>query len=468
MAQAELFGPLFIRRQLMKKIIILVLAIIAGGALFANPQQTYAASQDYSNLPISLTVSGGNIVDGYLNSSNESIKIVASTLPIEGFLLDESMVSLSVNGVLTNFVSSIEGGIITYNLGGDLGSVFGAMANQISIEAKFTQVQVPQEDLSGQETPTQITENFIGQILTDFKAPTVTLNSPKNGAIYNKDVALDFTVQDLSADALAGVVVSSIYIDGQLTSLKSGDIISAGQGKHTIRIVALDQAGNQTTVSSEYILDNSIYFKGETYFEGSIFYLGDKIYIRGWTEAGSKVAVRLTSYDPEAIANQEGYFEIVIDSNDVGVGDYGAFVDITDPAGNFYTWEIGQLTIKRIKLAKSTSIKTDTVSKASAGAAVEVKIDENLAQKPVQIKAISDQKVVGTNWSAWIILLFAVVLASGISTAGYYGYEWLFGGSSAVVNEHATHKPQIADKNPQDKLGGKPESSDESDHSLRW
>lgn len=452
----------------MKKVIISIFTLLACALSFMAPQVARAQIQDYDSLPIVATISGGNVVEGYLNSSNESVTLIASPILIDEYLMDESGVTLSINDLLVPLVPVIENGLINYTLNSNLRNIFANPENRIAITANLDPIDATLDDLSEQATSNEIVENFSLLLNADFTSPTANVNSPKNGAIYNKDVVLDFDVQDLSANAIIGENTSKVYLDGELTSLKSGDTIKASQGKHTIRIVASDVAGNQTTVNCEYVFDSLIYFNGETYFDGSIFYIGDKIYIRGWTEPGSKVSVRLTDYDPEAIANQDGYFEIIIDSSDVGVGDYGAFVDITDPAGNSYSWGIGHLTIKKIKLARSTAIMKDVVSKASEGEPVDIKIDENLAQKPIQIKAISDQKGVSTNWSAWIILLFAVVLASGISTAGYYGYEWIFGGSNAIVNEHATQKPVITKRDNQENSQKKDESREDGDHSLRW
>lgn len=468
----EIYGPsvslgrsLFIRSILMKKYLVVIFSLITATLMFISAPKALAQTVD--NLPLAVTVIGGNVVEGYINSTNLKVELTAVAQPVAGFNLEEQSIKLKLNGIELPVHATVNGNTVSYSLTGP-SNFFSNGINNLVIEVNFSPT-ISDSEISQKS----VTQNFSASLTGDFTAPKVNLDSPLNGSVYKDEVALKYSIAEEASNVLNNSSAAQVLIDGEMTALKNGDKISVSPGKHFLQLRVTDPAGNMTTVSSEFTYDNYIYFNDATYFDHSIVYSGDKIFIKGWTEAGSKVSIRFTDYDPEIIANQDGYFEATIDASEIGIGNYGVFVDIMDPAGNFYSWNIGEVTIKKAKVVQNTKVQRDyplanyaTQAQNTTEATAE---EDEIAQKPIQLKSTSDEKAFSTNWSAWIILLFAIVLASGISTVGYYGYEWFFGGSNAVVNEHDTQSSKTVIK--KNKMASKEteepkEKSD--DHSLRW
>ena len=92
---------------------------------------------------------------------------------------------------------------------------------------------------------------------------------------------------------------------------------------------------------------------------------------------------------------------------------------------------------------------------------------DEIASREGQIKAIADEQENKTNWSAWIILLAVVALASGLSTIGYYGYERIFSSVKQVsVDEHSS--TSLPTENRGMRQDSKQEDDDSDDNELRW
>ncbi|MDH4358516.1 MAG: Ig-like domain-containing protein [Candidatus Berkelbacteria bacterium] len=529
----------------MKKALSVFLAILVGGTItvFGNP----LISKAEAIFELSFQPRGGNVTDGYLNSTNLSFRalaylpdytIVKETellidddpfpLPIFGSSTEEpgyieflsgtmsfSGLQAQVSGgehvlsVKKTFLpgetgSPVEGSlkvIADYTLpvgtiapsplGGvlkigdtaeftldvspdstnDIDSVFGSYNGRelswvVSAPGSFIGQYIVAPGDPDQIVPIQIENVIISDLAgntsdpvssadvdftIDANAPMVAIASPVEGKNYNQNqVLLDYLVDDPTA-------VVDLTLDGAPLALANGSPITGlGDGEHTLIVEATDLAGNTTVVASVFIVDTiAPYLSLTTGPDGGKIEQGSKIIFEGTSEPGAGVKLEIFS-EPlvwTTVADQAGNWRFEISSDELGIGSHDAFITVYDLAGNALrvrvaTFEVTAKPViaqEPIKVARAEEVVVDVAAAQCAGETCKLPPQE--VAKEGQILSSEDAKATGINWSAWIILLAIIVLASALATAGYYGYGW------ALQAANQTRTAKIGDL--ESKLGQK-------------
>lgn len=273
----------------------------------------------------------------------------------------------------------------------------------------------------------------------DANAPTVAIHSPENGKSYNTaSIALDYLASD----------PSEVTLDGSPTTLQNGDPIGPlVDGSYTVAVKSTDLAGNSTSVAPTFTVDTIAPFISIASGPGGQkIEQGSAVTFSGMSEPNSLITAEIFSEPQTAstVANNNGEWEISFDSSNLEVGQHNSYIESKDRAGNIN--KIAQAIEFEIipkpqavsdtpasettKVALSSGIERAVLDVAPAVAACEgttcqIQPGTEEIAKSGQTLSSEDARNAGVNWSAWIILLAIIVLASALATAGYYGYGWV-------------------------------------------
>jgi len=273
----------------------------------------------------------------------------------------------------------------------------------------------------------------------DANSPKINIVSPVNNKMYASETT---QLQYSSSDP-----VVSVKIDSKSINPASAKLGPLKDGKHILEITAQDKAQNKTAQIVSFSIDTiapgfSIIIQPD----GGTVTQKDKIVFSGTSEPGAQVQLEVYSDAQTAatVVDASGNWRIEFDSSNLEAGDHKAYLTFTDSAGNY---------IKSDQMAFRVMSPTPTVASGTKIALAQAKAtrsdvsattlcDDGSGTCPVQesdktevasnnIISSESQRSTGVNWSAWIILLAIIVLASALATAGYYGYGWAIASSSS-------------------------------------
>ncbi len=208
-----------------------------------------------------------------------------------------------------------------------------------------------------------------------------------------------------------------------------------------------DLAGNTTDVlSREVAIDFEINTKVPklvpcgSNLSGSIEQ-GSNIELDGTSDPGAEIVLTVNSTPQtiSTIADIKGNWRILFDTSNLEIGSHSATLTAINAVGNQTTINLGFFQIISVQAASEPVVQiaqvAETESKSDVRPAVVIHIPQaqvmSANQGDTQLATsgrtsfAEDIKTTSINWSAWILLLAMVVLASALATAGYYGYGWL-------------------------------------------
>lgn len=208
-----------------------------------------------------------------------------------------------------------------------------------------------------------------------------------------------------------------------------------------------DLAGNTTDVLSQKVaIDFEINTEipklvlGTSNLSGSVEQ-GSNIELNGTSDPGAEIVLTVNSTPQtiSTIADIKGNWRILFDTSNLEIGSHNATLTAISLAGNQTTINLGYFQIISEQAENQPVIQiaqsTETESKSDVRPAVVAHIPQSqvtsVNQGDTQLatsgrtSSAEDVKTPSVNWSAWILLLAMVVLASALATAGYYGYGWL-------------------------------------------
>lgn len=316
------------------------------------------------------------------------------------------------------------------------------------------QVEVAYTDFVGNE----------GRAVTDLdnaidsNLPIIEMESIIPGQIFsNSDVLFEFNQSEpLSSYA--------VLLDGEVVNVVSGGVLSGlADGEYTLEVNASDLAGNTATLETTFGVDTTVPTATVTSSLGDSYAQGDELVIEGKTEPGSSVVVEVHSgiMRYETISDSKGNWRITINTSKLSVGSHRVYLEITDLAGNKSRVLLGVFALTAPVVADVSESVVDAPVKLAEAQLSEVVSD---VQPPVIVRKVadeaeiaspkiiasSDERVPGTNWSAWLILLGLVVVSFLVAGVSYYGY------SRAViaVNRNKTLAPSRPPINPEERSEG--------------
>ena len=138
----------------------------------------------------------------------------------------------------------------------------------------------------------------------------------------------------------------------------------------------------------------------------------------------------------ETVADVDGNWRLTIDTSDLEEDWHDIYLKIIDPAGNISRVLLGSFEIivpvveeaqareeEPIKFARAETIAV--VTDASSAMVTYDKAplkEEEVAIEP-RIISSSDERNIGINWSAWLILIGLIAVSFLVAFISYYGYS---------------------------------------------
>jgi len=287
--------------------------------------------------------------------------------------------------------------------------------------------------------------------------------SPKSTVVIGDNVNLIFTPDDQSVDTSS--VVGSIY-GRELDWIENVDLsgnkyfeakylIAAKDPSATANLTLddlkiTDLAGNvtpldQIKVKIDFDIDTTIPILSlnSNPILNSVTQ-GSSLIFEGVSDPGATVLLTINSIEQnvKTTADINGLWSIQFDTYNLEIGLHHALITATNIIGNKTMMDLGNFTVtakviqqesqKQIALSSDESSKSDVSPPiivnnvpASRPANIETQPQEQEVARAGKISASEDTRNSQVNWSAWILLLAMVVLASALATAGYYGYGWI-------------------------------------------
>jgi len=276
----------------------------------------------------------------------------------------------------------------------------------------------------------------------DANSPKINIVSPVNNKIY---ASATTQLQYSSSDPVILVELDSTSIDPDSTSL--GPL---KDGRHILEITARDKAQNKTTQVVSFSTDTiAPSFSIIIQPGGGTVTQKDKIVFSGISEPGAQIQLEVYSDAQTAatVADADGNWRIEFDSSNLEAGEHTAYLTFTDLVGNHV--KSGQISFgvvlpsaaattatggTKIALVRAKAVKSDVGAAAlcdNGSGTCPVPESDKTEVASNNIISSESQRSTGVNWSAWIILLAIIVLASALATAGYYGYGWAIASSSS-------------------------------------
>jgi len=208
-----------------------------------------------------------------------------------------------------------------------------------------------------------------------------------------------------------------------------------------------DFAGNDTVVLLKKVMINfeintqiPNLVLGTSNLSGSIEH-GANIELNGTSDPGDEIILTVNSMPQTilTIADINGNWRILFDTSNLEIGLHSATLTAISKAGNQIVINLGSFQIVSshaasqpvIQLAQSSETESASDVRPVVAAHISQTQSTSLKQGDTQLAAsgrtssAEDVRTTSINWSAWILLLAMVVLASALATAGYYGYGWL-------------------------------------------
>lgn len=213
-------------------------------------------------------------------------------------------------------------------------------------------------------------------------------------------------------------------------------------------VVVTDQAGNKSesadTTNVNKIIDaskpvlfmnsqNTIYPAGDVPYEWVLVFQGN-------TDPGRMVYLEVNS-DPikhQTLSTPNGEWRFEVAAKDLGAGSHNATISITDASGNLNSFTLSfAISEPVMRKAAYTGAGTyaaygtsTTPREAVTPGTTSEKVKEELKDDVEDtaegiIKAAEAQEEQGTNpWQTVVTVIAILIIAIGVGTAGYYGYEW--------------------------------------------
>lgn len=251
-------------------------------------------------------------------------------------------------------------------------------------------------------------------ITIDAIPPTVSLTSPADGSAVNDS-------EPVLTYAVSGEAGIQVYADNvPVGTTNGGKLIPLIDGEHTVVVEARDDANNKTSVSATFVIDTVAPAPGLSVSpNGQQVGPGDTLVFAGQTQAGATVTLEVFTpvVTRSTVADSLGFWRIEVSAAEVGAGAHTAFVTIRDRAGNLARYQVASFRVK-------TALEAALSPVVSAITGAESAIPEVKAAEPQgEIKA-AEAQAAGRNWATVITAIAIIIIAAGLGTAGFYGYEW--------------------------------------------
>lgn len=432
------------------------------------------------------------VADYTLDNLLLNIAYDASAETANGFLkvgdsLDLMLVSQEQILILTNKINEREI-YWTEETEEDLnGNVFYRYTSHLEISEGDTDILLPYDikieyqDLSGniKESISELDRAI------DANSPMVKIQSIKEGQIFNKsDIEVIFDTSEL----LAGY---EIYLDGVKQDISNGEILKGIEdGSHNLEIIATDIAGNRSEVLINFEVDTRIPEINVTSQLNSSYSQGSEIVLEGKAEPGSKIVAEVHSNVQyfETLADSNGHWRLTIDTSVLGNGLHELYIKVIDQAGNLSRILLGVFEVvepvgvvqqveadqeaEPVKIARAEGKITSDVSPV-----VYSRVYPEEKEVAVQPRIISsnDERAIGINWSAWLILVGLIAISFLVAGVSYYGYSQAVAaeGRQKIETKATSKKPEdVAQELKEDQKHieeSKPEAEDgDDDIEVRW
>lgn len=432
------------------------------------------------------------VADYTLDNLLLNIAYDASAETANGFLkvgdsLDLALVSQEQIIILTNKINEREI-YWTEETEEDLnGNVFYRYTSHLEISEGDTDILLPYDikieyqDLSGniKESISELDRAI------DANSPMVKIQSIKEGQIFNKsDIEVIFDTSEL----LAGY---EIYLDGVKQDISNGEILKGIEdGSHNLEIIATDIAGNRSEVLINFEVDTRIPEINVTSQLNSSYSQGSEIVLEGKAEPGSKIVAEVHSNVQyfETLADSNGHWRLTIDTSVLGNGLHELYIKVIDQAGNLSRILLGVFEVvepvgvvqqveadqeaEPVKIARAEGKITSDVSPV-----VYSRVYPEEKEVAVQPRIISsnDERAIGINWSAWLILVGLIAISFLVAGVSYYGYSQAVAaeGRQKIETKATSKKPEdVAQELKEDQKHieeSKPEAEDgDDDIEVRW
>lgn len=432
------------------------------------------------------------VADYTLDNLLLNIAYDASAETANGFLkvgdsLDLALVSQEQIIILTNKINEREI-YWTEETEEDLnGNVFYRYTSHLEISEGDTDILLPYDikieyqDLSGniKESISELDRAI------DANSPMVKIQSIKEGQIFNKsDIEVIFDTSELLADY-------EIYLDGVKQDISNGEILKGIEdGSHNLEIIATDIAGNRSEVLINFEVDTRIPEINVTSQLNSSYSQGSEIVLEGKAEPGSKIVAEVHSNVQyfETLADSNGHWRLTIDTSVLGNGLHELYIKVIDQAGNLSRILLGVFEVvepvgvvqqveadqeaEPVKIARAEGKITSDVSPV-----VYSRVYPEEKEVAVQPRIISsnDERAIGINWSAWLILVGLIAISFLVAGVSYYGYSQAVAaeGRQKIETKATSKKPEdVAQELKEDQKHieeSKPEAEDgDDDIEVRW
>lgn len=273
-------------------------------------------------------------------------------------------------------------------------------------------------------------------IKVDAKNPVVNLTRPEENKLYNEAPKLEYTAE-------AGAVVSVKLNNIALTNVQSGvELTNAKEGQdNSLAFTATDVHGNSLTTYRTFKLDKS----APSLFQSPAneIHPGDDsvpyewlVVFQGNTDAGLLVQLEINS-DPiiqKTIATSNGEWRFEVPAKDIGEGTHSVKISATDSAGNVAEWT--QTLV--INAPAHASKKQFVYASATSGAVSNAVAPQSSSSQTINdfkqnvedtaegiVQAAEEANNENANpWQTVVTVIAILIVAIGVGTAGYYGYEW--------------------------------------------
>lgn len=267
----------------------------------------------------------------------------------------------------------------------------------------------------------------------DANLPDIDILSIKEGEIFkDSDIEVCFNPSETLGSY-------KIYLNGVLRDTNNGEKIKGlADGDYALKIIGTDLAGNKAEKTVNFTIDTKVPEVSITNELRNTYNQGDEIVLEGKTDPGSRVIVEIHSDIRyfETVADVDGNWRLTIDTSDLEEDWHDIYLKIIDPAGNISRVLLGSFEIivpvveeaqareeEPIKFARAETIAV--VTDASSAMVTYDKAplkEEEVAIEP-RIISSSDERNIGINWSAWLILIGLVAVSFLVAFVSYYGYS---------------------------------------------
>lgn len=364
--------------------------------------------------------------EGLFVSSTFTWDVTAPSAP------DLSLATTPVNADTYNIQGSASDnlpGTVTIKIYSGTTVVATGSASTFSIPVTLTQNATNTFTVTATDTAGNESAAAAISIVEDSTFPEINITSPSDGS----------TTADNTPEVwytVSGGTVTDVTIDGaSLGALAIGTQLSAlSDGSHTLAVQAEDTAGNITIKYSSFTVDTTAPTPGTTTNpdgatvgpEGIVVFEGD-------TEAEAGVTLEIFSaiVTKTTTADSSGHWRIEVALSEIGEGEHTAYVTVEDTLGNKNRTQIATFTVAAKSLAEKLkeALGLEAAEAAEEIAAKPTKLEPEKAEAKEEgaIKAEEAAKA-ARNWTGVITTLAILVIAAGVGTAGFYGYEWWTGG----------------------------------------